>query len=65
MTALLAALAVPAAAGLGAVAHGFARHGWGPRLAAWLYGDLAPDPTPHHARHLARLGRLRRHHDPR
>jgi hypothetical protein len=60
---LLSALAVLAAAALGAVLHGFARHGWGPRLASWLYGDLTPDPTPHHARHTARLSRLRRHHD--
>lgn len=61
MTALLA---VPAAAALAAAAHGFARHGWGPRLAAWLSGDPAPAPAPHHARHLARLRHLAGRREP-
>lgn len=59
MTAALIAAAVLAALVLlASAAHGFTSHGWGPRLAAWLYGDLTPAPTAHHARHLSRLGRL-------
>lgn len=54
------ALAAALAAGL-ATGHGFAFHGWGPRLAARLRRQDPPPPTPHHARHLARLRRLRGH----
>jgi hypothetical protein len=52
--------AVIAGLGLEACAvHGFASHGWGPRLAAWITCRPAPAPTAHHARHEARLARRR------
>ena len=72
---LASAFAAPGAVALAvlvlAVAHGFSRHGWGPRLAARLRRRAAPLPTPHHERHLARTrrarglitGRLHEHHD--